>query len=186
MFSKIVLLMTAAAVAVHAQDASTTASAPDATSSIIASLSPCIVACIGPAAQANGCSFTDPSCVCASAQFVTDATACLQEHCTPADLAAAIQLQTSQCAAASITPTGTPTTTNTFPFSLSSGSASQTGSASASTTGSANTSASAASSSATSPSTSASTTPSSAAGALVANSGAAAFFGAILAGIVAL
>ncbi|KAH9485889.1 hypothetical protein JR316_0002804 [Psilocybe cubensis] len=183
MFSKIVLLMTAAAVAVHAQDASTTASAPDATSSIIASLSPCIVACIGPAAQANG---TDPSCVCASAQFVTDATACLQEHCTPADLAAAIQLQTSQCAAASITPTGTPTTTNTFPFSLSSGSASQTGSASASTTGSANTSASAASSSATSPSTSASTTPSSAAGALVANSGAAAFFGAILAGIVAL
>ena len=45
---------------------------------------------------------TNVTCVCASAQFVVDATACLTEHCTTADLAAAVGLQNSQCTSGEI------------------------------------------------------------------------------------
>lgn len=61
----------------------------------------CIVGMIDEA-RANDYAFecsTDPSCVCASAQFQADAAACLTEHCTPADLATALQLQQTQCTA---------------------------------------------------------------------------------------
>ena len=42
---------------------------------------------------------TDVSCVCTSAQFQADAGACLVQHCTSSDLAAAVALQGAECAA---------------------------------------------------------------------------------------
>ena len=41
---------------------------------------------------------TDVQCVCASAQFQADATACLKQHCTSTDLSAALGLQSAECA----------------------------------------------------------------------------------------
>ncbi|KAJ2924920.1 hypothetical protein H1R20_g12169, partial [Candolleomyces eurysporus] len=69
-------------------------------------ITPCILACITPAAQANNCSsFADIPCVCGSAQLQVDARACLADHCEPAELETAVSLQSAQCA--SITPSGT-------------------------------------------------------------------------------
>ncbi|KAF4621467.1 hypothetical protein D9613_001224 [Agrocybe pediades] len=98
----------------------TSSAAPPNASGILGSLTPCVLTCVGGAAALNNCSITDTSCVCLSAQFQTDATACLMAHCTPADQAAARQLQTQQCASVG-TPTASATTTNSVPFTLASG-----------------------------------------------------------------
>ncbi|KDR67192.1 hypothetical protein GALMADRAFT_258588 [Galerina marginata CBS 339.88] len=183
MFSKIFVFMTVAAVAVNAQSSSGTASAPDPSSSVLGGISPCILACVIPAATQNNCSFSDPTCVCASAQFQADATQCLTAHCTPADLQAAQALQSSQCSAASITPTGSATGVNTVPFSLASGATS----APASATSPPATTPTAPAGSGTSPSTAAPANTSKAGAlSLVANSGVGAVFGAMLAAVLAL
>jgi len=110
MFSKL-FFVTAVAVAVNAQ-------------SSIAGLTPCILACFEPAATQNGCTFDDASCICASAQFQADVVQCLDAHCSAADVTAAAALQSSQCSAVGISPTGSVTGVNTVPFTLaSSGSA---------------------------------------------------------------
>ncbi|CAA7263040.1 unnamed protein product [Cyclocybe aegerita] len=67
----------------------------------------------------SNCAFTDASCVCASAQFQADAALCLTTHCTAEDLQTALALQTAQCTAAGITPSGT-ATPRTVPFTLAS------------------------------------------------------------------
>ncbi|KAF8161668.1 hypothetical protein B0H34DRAFT_796415 [Crassisporium funariophilum] len=153
MFSKILLVLTAATIVVNAQ-------VPTG----IPGLTPCVIACIGPAAKTNGCAFTDPQCVCQSAQFQADAGACLQKNCSPSDVAGALALQTAQCSAAGLSATGTATTTNVVSFTLP---------ASATTTGTTTPTS-------TSPS---STTSTGSASSLIVNGGAIA---AMLAGILAL
>ncbi|KAF9456967.1 hypothetical protein BDZ94DRAFT_1176561 [Collybia nuda] len=83
-----------AAAAVNAQSASDSAAPPTGTGGI----SPCIIGCVQPAATANGCDFTDPKCVCASAQFQADARKCLEDTCTPEEVTTALGLQQAQCA----------------------------------------------------------------------------------------
>ncbi|KAF8957590.1 hypothetical protein BDZ97DRAFT_1762848 [Flammula alnicola] len=186
MFSKVFLTLAAVAVVVSGQSSSATvtSSAANATSSVLAGISPCVLACVIPAATLNGCSFTDAACVCASAQFQADATACLTQHCTAADIAAAVGLQASQCAAASITPTVSASTTHSIPFSLASSSASTTAASGSSTHAASATSTKPAST--TSGAAASTTSKASAAGSLVAKSGAVAVVGAILAGVLAL
>ncbi|TFK19084.1 hypothetical protein FA15DRAFT_760260 [Coprinopsis marcescibilis] len=82
----------------------------------------CVVTCGTFAAEANGCAaFTDVACVCASAQFIIDAAACLQEQCEAADLAVGVALQQAQCA--SIEPAGTTGPPRPFPTETVDGSA---------------------------------------------------------------
>ncbi|KAJ2916104.1 hypothetical protein MD484_g4307, partial [Candolleomyces efflorescens] len=80
-------------------------------------ITPCILACITPAAQANNCtSFADIPCVCGSAQFQADARACLEQNCPSSELEAAVAVQTAQCGAAGITPSGTAGPPQTLSF----------------------------------------------------------------------
>ncbi|KAF9055629.1 hypothetical protein BJ165DRAFT_432847 [Panaeolus papilionaceus] len=181
MLFKNLALMTIAAVAVNAQ---------------IPGITPCILACVQPAATQNGCTFTDAQCVCASAQFQADATKCLTDNCTADDVQAALNLQTAQCGAIGVTPSGS-ATPNPVSFTLS-GSDSATSSPAPSTSGGSSTtsgsstptsarSSTPGSSTPTSPSQTSpapTTKPSGAASPLVAGSGA--FIGAILAGVLAL
>ncbi|KIK02595.1 hypothetical protein K443DRAFT_677449 [Laccaria amethystina LaAM-08-1] len=91
------------------------------------SLTACILACVEPAATANGCAYTDPSCVCASVQFQADAALCLKQHCTASDLSSALALQTAQCRSVSVSPSGTASITpHTVSFTTPSSAASTT------------------------------------------------------------
>ncbi|KAH9925875.1 uncharacterized protein BXZ73DRAFT_78857 [Epithele typhae] len=84
-----------AASAVHAQ--STTSSA---STSIPSGVTPCILNCVSQAASAAGCSgFSDLACVCTNTQFQQQAQSCLESSCTPAEVAAAQALQSSECLA---------------------------------------------------------------------------------------
>lgn len=82
-------------------------------------VSPCILGCIVPAAAQNGCSLyvsnpfpvdeadlkfcsTDATCVCASAQFQSDARGCLLAHCTPQEYQTALALQAADCTAGTV------------------------------------------------------------------------------------
>ncbi|EDR02706.1 ectomycorrhiza-regulated CFEM domain-containing protein [Laccaria bicolor S238N-H82] len=85
-------------------------SKPASTSSAISatpSITACILACVESAATANGCAYTNASCICASAQFQADAALCLTQHCTADDLKNALALQTSQCHSVSVSRSGT-------------------------------------------------------------------------------
>ncbi|PPR06174.1 hypothetical protein CVT24_000702 [Panaeolus cyanescens] len=166
MLFKSLALMTLAAVAVNAQN--------------IPGVTPCVLACIQPAAQQNGCTFTDAQCVCSSAQFQADATKCLTDNCTADDVSAALALQTAQCGAIGVSPSGT-ASPNPVSFTAPAGSSSTpapSGSNTASTTP-----ASTPATSATSPAPAA-TTSTGAASNIVAGSGA--LLGALLAGVLAL
>ncbi|KAG6835009.1 hypothetical protein H0H93_005652 [Arthromyces matolae] len=104
-FTQSFLAFVFVATAVLAQDETTTSSAAESSSSAIASLTPCIIGCIQPAAEAVGCSYTDPSCVCVSTDFQTAATACLQANCTAEEVQTAVGLQEAECATVSGTGT---------------------------------------------------------------------------------
>ncbi|KAF5322927.1 hypothetical protein D9619_002260 [Psilocybe cf. subviscida] len=125
MFAKsLALFALAASVAAQsANSTATSAAANPSASAILGGLSPCIIQCVSGAATLNKCSFTDVSCVCSSAQFQVDAAACLTAHCTPADLTAALNLQSTQCTAAGITPTGSAGAPQSVPFTLASSAA---------------------------------------------------------------
>ncbi|EDR07630.1 uncharacterized protein LACBIDRAFT_294450 [Laccaria bicolor S238N-H82] len=103
------------AVSANAQSSVTTSASSSAVPSSLG-ITPCILACVGPAATANGCAFTDAACVCGSAQFQADAGACLQEHCSAAEVKAALALQQSQCAPLSISPSGPSATPHSVSF----------------------------------------------------------------------
>ena len=116
MFSKALFVLTAVALAVNAQSSTVTSPVPSGSAST-SGTSPCILACVAPAAAQNGCSGpyvfhlnsitfgadfvsrTDLPCVCTNAQFQSDAGACLQQHCSAADLQSALQLQQAGCSA---------------------------------------------------------------------------------------
>ncbi|KJA16406.1 hypothetical protein HYPSUDRAFT_219505 [Hypholoma sublateritium FD-334 SS-4] len=190
MFSKVFFALALAAMSVGAQNATTSSDAAASTSTALAGISACVIECVSSAAVLDGCSsFTDVTCVCSSAQFIVDATACLTEHCTTADLAAAVGLQTSQCTAAGIAVTGTAGAANSVPFSTPASSSTAAGSSS--TAASATTTTKAAVSTSTTPSsstasTSASTTSASSAANVVVASGPLAFIGAVIAGALVL
>ncbi|KIJ94848.1 hypothetical protein K443DRAFT_683421 [Laccaria amethystina LaAM-08-1] len=103
------------AVSANAQSSVTTSASSSAVPTTLG-ITPCILACVEPAATENGCAFTDAACVCASAQFQADAAACLQAHCTPADVKAALALQQSQCTPLSISPSGPSATPHSVSF----------------------------------------------------------------------
>ncbi|KAG6887011.1 hypothetical protein C0992_001202 [Termitomyces sp. T32_za158] len=96
MFSKAFILAVLASCAL-AQ--SSTDSAADPATSLPAGITPCILGCITPAAQSVGCAVTDPSCICASTEFQTQAAQCLQQKCTADELQAALALQAQECGA---------------------------------------------------------------------------------------
>ncbi|TEB17677.1 hypothetical protein FA13DRAFT_1649978 [Coprinellus micaceus] len=79
-------------------------------------VTPCILACVTPAATQNGCAGTDISCLCSSSQFQVDAAACLQNHCLKTEIESALTLQEVQCGAVSISATGTPGPAQTVDF----------------------------------------------------------------------
>ena len=113
MLSKLLIAVTAIVVAVNAQSPSSSAV------SALPSLSPCVTECVTNAATLDGCGSlyvswhihshlaiiliiffsANITCVCASSQFQVDAAACIQEHCTTADLQTALTLQQAECAA---------------------------------------------------------------------------------------
>ncbi|RDB20651.1 hypothetical protein Hypma_012115 [Hypsizygus marmoreus] len=108
MFSK--SFFTLALLVVSAAAQSTTSTSETEIPSGVSGITPCIIGCVQPAAEANGCAFTDPTCVCASAQFQADARACLESTCSAAEVQAALGLQAQQCGAIGISATGTATT----------------------------------------------------------------------------
>jgi len=94
----------------------TTSSAPYTSPS----LTPCIIGCSSAAAVQDGCvSYTNTTCVCTNPQFQADAGYCIQQHCTPAELQAAIALQSAECAAVTLTPTGPSVTPSSVPYTYS-------------------------------------------------------------------
>lgn len=113
--------------------ANSQSSKPASVSSAISatpSITACILACVEPAATANGCAYTNASCLCASAQFQADAALCLKQHCTANDLKNALALQTSQCrsVSVSVSRSGTASVTpHTVSFTAPSSAASTTG-----------------------------------------------------------
>ncbi|KAF9446083.1 hypothetical protein P691DRAFT_777104 [Macrolepiota fuliginosa MF-IS2] len=88
-------------------------------------ISTCILNCVQPAATKVGCAFTNTTCVCTSAQFQSDATACLKANCTADEVTAALTLQQTQCkgltpnGSSSGTPSGTSPATSTSPATTS-------------------------------------------------------------------
>ncbi|KAF8054242.1 ectomycorrhiza-regulated CFEM domain-containing protein [Lyophyllum atratum] len=128
MFSKSFFALALFAVAAIAQTTTETSTAADPTTSAPGGISACIIGCVQPAAQANGCVFTDASCVCRSAQFQADAAKCLQDQCTEADQQAALALQAQQCGAIGTSASGSATGTD-IPASSSTGSGTTTPSA---------------------------------------------------------
>ncbi|TBU26543.1 hypothetical protein BD311DRAFT_428108 [Dichomitus squalens] len=67
-------------------------------------LSACALGCFASSTTGTGCTVTDISCLCKSAQFQQAVKTCLEKQCTSADLAAAEALEQSEC--------GTSTTTS--------------------------------------------------------------------------
>ncbi|KAJ3524572.1 hypothetical protein NMY22_g10938 [Coprinellus aureogranulatus] len=123
---------TISSMSTETDSASTVTSTPNPDS---LGITPCILACVIPAATANGCSgFADITCVCSSLQFQVDARACLEAHCSRNDLEAAVTLQRVQCGAVSITPTGTAGPPNTISFTSPTPTATATAPPSATTT----------------------------------------------------
>ncbi|RDB20788.1 hypothetical protein Hypma_012144 [Hypsizygus marmoreus] len=130
MFSKSFFTLVLLVASTAAQ--STTSTSGTEIPSGVSGITPCIIGCVQPAAEANGCAFTDPTCVCASAQFQADARACLESTCSAAEVQAALGLQAQQCGAIGISATGTATTptesgTASTPSSTSSGTGTSTG-----------------------------------------------------------
>ncbi|KAF5372694.1 hypothetical protein D9615_009859 [Tricholomella constricta] len=139
MLSKTFFALVLLAAGAIAQSSSGTAADPEA-SNPAAGISPCIIGCVQPAAEANGCVFTDAACVCASTAFQTAALTCLTEKCTAEEQQAAIALQGQQCAGiggSSAAPTGstTPTGSGSQPAASSTPTAPSTGSGSETGTG---------------------------------------------------
>ncbi|KAG5635475.1 hypothetical protein H0H81_011093 [Sphagnurus paluster] len=109
MFSKSLLPLVFLAASVVAQSSSSGAAEPAPTDT--SGISACVLTCVTTAATDNGCtSFTDLECVCTNQAFQQAAATCLQTNCTAADQAAAMALQSSQCAAVSSSVTGSATT----------------------------------------------------------------------------
>ncbi|KAG6843544.1 hypothetical protein H0H87_003356 [Tephrocybe sp. NHM501043] len=98
MLSKAFFALAVLAVGAIAQGTDTS-SAAEPSASLPAGVTPCILGCIQPAAEAAGCSFTDATCVCSSAQFQDQATQCLTSTCSADDVQAALALQAQQCGA---------------------------------------------------------------------------------------
>ncbi|KAG1774607.1 hypothetical protein EV702DRAFT_519668 [Suillus placidus] len=121
MLFKSLFVLAAAALAANAQAVTTTSDAAAATPS---GVTECIVSCSTQAAAAGGCSsYTDLSCVCTSTAFQTAASACLQANCTAAELAEALSLQKTECAAFSGNSTTTTSTGGTPSASIKTSSA---------------------------------------------------------------
>jgi len=124
----------------------------------------------------------ETDCLCESAQFIADASACLKAHCSDDDITAAVYLQVAMCGGGQ-TVTGTVTTTHSVPFSLpstSSGASASRSSPSAYVAGSTSTAP------ATYTSAPAATSSRAAASSFQALGGAGAAIGALLAGVLAL
>ncbi|KAF7303691.1 CFEM domain-containing protein [Mycena indigotica] len=81
----------------------------------ISALTPCIIGCLTAAGQATVCNtFTNVTCVCTNADFQQKSASCFQGECKAAELAPAMALQQSQCAAAGLSATARPTASAPF------------------------------------------------------------------------
>ncbi|ESK89681.1 gpi anchored cfem domain protein [Moniliophthora roreri MCA 2997] len=98
----------AAAVAVVAQDP--TSSGP--TSIPTENIPPCTLQCVTSAAGTGGCaSFTDIPCICTSQEFQQAALQCLQSTCNAQEQQAALAVHVSQCGAPFRSASSSSTTT---------------------------------------------------------------------------
>ncbi|KAG6382206.1 hypothetical protein JVT61DRAFT_859 [Boletus reticuloceps] len=124
MFTNTKALVFIASCALLAQAQSDTTTAAPSQTSLPAGLDQCIITCSSQAAAAAGCgSFTNLTCVCTSVAFQSAAGACLVANCTQADLQAAQQISSQQCAAVSSSSTAASTATSSATQSATSSSA---------------------------------------------------------------
>ncbi|KAG6888342.1 hypothetical protein C0995_009089 [Termitomyces sp. Mi166 len=110
MLSKAFFALAILASCAVAQSSTASNSAAEPSTSLPAGLTPCILGCIQPAAQAAGCAFTDPTCVCTSTEFQQQAAQCLQQQCTAEEVQTALGLQAQECGAVGAIPSGSATT----------------------------------------------------------------------------
>ncbi|KAF7300359.1 CFEM domain-containing protein [Mycena chlorophos] len=91
------------------------ASQASSAAAAIASLTPCAIDCLQAAAALTPCgTFTNATCACTDPNFQMMSATCIQGECDADEATAAMELQQSQCAAASLYASGQPTATSAF------------------------------------------------------------------------